>query len=109
LRRHLIPLCILAGLAASPAAYAYDAPRMSCDISPDKSAVAVHVSNTSATSYQCTIWCKATVSGQHAFTPVTCSLKLGANTPDKVACSKSAPAGGTFSAIASQKSTCVPR
>lgn len=99
----------IVAVAWATSSFAFDYPQTTCLISSDKTSVEVHASNGGASAYQCTMWCKATVTGQQAFTPVTCSFRLGANAADKIECDQSAPNGGTFSAIVSKKSTCVPR
>lgn len=82
---------------------------VACSVSPGGSSVVVHAFSTMPNAFQCTIWCKATVTGEAAFTPVTCSFRMSANMSDKIVCDQKAVAGTTFSGIATHQMTCVPR
>ncbi|MGV3490155.1 MAG: hypothetical protein ACO1OG_02430 [Devosia sp.] len=100
---------ILAAALFSTAAIADDYPIAECIVSDDASSILVTASNGGGTSYQCTATCKASVTGQRAFSPITCNFNLAKNTDTRVVCSFDGGSPKFYSDISRTRATCVPR
>ena len=100
---------VLSALLAGPAAAATGDFSVQCELNGDKSAMVVIASNATDTSYSCSAFCRAKMTGAAPFDRLNCNFSLPKGAKAKTVCDKDGGKPNFYSEVGPTKMACVPR